>query len=119
MNLRIAQALLAAALLVMAQRGLACNKNIDGSTLHWALALCATQQQTDDYDGPAVQACLDKLIKHDGIKADSENCRLNARYKKAWCAELAKTESVKSAAACFRSAETRPRNVIQGHIGAD
>jgi hypothetical protein len=95
-----------------------CPANIAGNTFHWAIALCAVQAETDDYDSPDVQQCIERLMIRDKIKVwPDSNCKLNARYKREWCRQLVKSGVEHTVSTCTNSLYAIPRNVRKGYVG--
>lgn len=93
----------------------ACPDYLAGETFDWATVVCEVRNGTDDYLSPAMQSCVKRLVKRDGIgKTPYQNCELNLRYKREWCAYLVKYGGEKSVAQCIKSTRSIPKDISDG-----
>lgn len=96
----------------------ACPSNIRGQTIHWIVAVCEARAETDDFESPAVQDCVAAMdAKYKIQSSTAQNCRLNALYKREWCASIPDSGGQRSASKCFKSSRTLPRVVLNGGVG--
>jgi hypothetical protein len=95
-----------------------CPNYVSGATIDWAIAVCEVRSETDDFESPAVQDCLRRIVIEDKIKNTSpENCKLNTRYKKEWCAHFVEYRKNSTMPECMESQSSIPKNVLNGGVG--
>ena len=96
-----------------------CRGGVPGDTYQWAIALCEVRSGTDDFESPAVQACLNRISRDDKIHPKSgSNCALNTTYKKEWCKQFVEIGRFSSIGVCLKSEEATPMSVRNGYVGS-
>lgn len=96
----------------------ACPPNITGDTIFWVIALCQARAETDDFESPAVQDCIENIAsRNQAVRQPSTDCKSNAVYKRAWCETMVKNGVEPSVSECVKSSTAIPPVVRNGQVG--